>query len=500
MCVRILRYHRGIHAFFRTLHILSVIESPVLQVAFFLLAALTTALIISLGLWRREVLHNSERQSNSLSVPPYTHIVHPIPGSLQYFRHWDFLRRATKNGAVSFHLANQKCMAISMENRQDFFNNSRTCCALAYAVMLGATPSMNKAFLSSVGVDITLGGRSNIFLFALLRKEPDLLLLYSYADEAIGSLGATTNPFETIYPIILRLTVNTLAASSVAASPTICSALARIFHGLDQSGTPFMILFPWFLGWARMQRFYLMGQFYGIVNAAIDGRRKDGRNDDDLMQYLIDAGLSSIETTQASFHPPLSCAYTDLAVAAYLLCDLAAHPVYLAQVREELEGFVALFNADEALPFSTRIQRQFGSDMRQPLHRLNDSVKEIEMGDILVQNGTIITFHTSFIHHNEDIYADPLTWDPQRFSDERGEDKAVPMSFCGWGLGKHPCCGTKFAKFQIFLLTALMVSSYDIQIANKEGQPIPEMPPVELDNTVMSAPNPQVHLKLSARY
>jgi hypothetical protein len=37
--------------------------------------------------------------------------------------------------------------------------------------MLGATPSMNKDFLSSIGFDITLGGRSNKLLFALVRKE-----------------------------------------------------------------------------------------------------------------------------------------------------------------------------------------------------------------------------------------------------------------------------------------------------------------------------------------
>jgi hypothetical protein len=58
-----------------------------------------------------------------------------------------------------------------VENRQEFFNDSRTGFALAYAVMLGATPSMNKDFLSFIGLDITLGSRSNKFLIALLRKE-----------------------------------------------------------------------------------------------------------------------------------------------------------------------------------------------------------------------------------------------------------------------------------------------------------------------------------------
>ncbi|KAJ6608070.1 hypothetical protein B0H10DRAFT_1955726 [Mycena sp. CBHHK59/15] len=275
-------------------------DSRMLHVAFLFSTALTAALMVSLAFWQHRTLQKAKVISNSLYIPRYTSLTYPILGSLQYFsRH--FLRTATKNGIVSYHLANQKCIAVPVENRHKFFSNSRTCFALAYAVMLGATPSMNKDFLNSMGFDITLGGRSNKFLFALLRRErinANMPILYSYADEGIRSLGATTNPFETIYATIFHLTVNTVAASSVAASPAICSALAKIFHELDQSGTPFTILFPWFLGWERMQRFYLMKQFYSIMNAAIDERRKEGRNDDDPMQYLIDAGLSSMEITQ----------------------------------------------------------------------------------------------------------------------------------------------------------------------------------------------------------
>jgi hypothetical protein len=94
--------------------------------------------------------------------------------------------------------------------------------------MLGATPSMNKDFLSSMGFDITLGGRSNKFLSALVRNQRinasafplpirflltqqctgqliDMPILYQYADECISGLGATTDPFDTIYKTIFRL-------------------------------------------------------------------------------------------------------------------------------------------------------------------------------------------------------------------------------------------------------------------------------------------------------
>jgi hypothetical protein len=103
---------------------------------------------------------------------PCTSLTYPILGSLQYFSgHWDFLRRATAEGTVSFHLASQQCIAVPVDKRHEFFSDSRSSFALAYAVMLGATPSMNKDFLRSMGFDITLGGRAVKFLAALLRNE-----------------------------------------------------------------------------------------------------------------------------------------------------------------------------------------------------------------------------------------------------------------------------------------------------------------------------------------
>lgn len=146
---------------------------------------------------------------------------------------------------------------------------------------------------------------------ALIKTDSqDRFILYQYADEWVSGLGTgkLTNPFDTIYRTVFRLTVNTIAASSISASPAVCDALVKIFHELDQSGTPATILFPWFPWWERVQRFYLMKHFYDIMTAAVDERRKEGRNEEDPLQYLIDEGLSSLEITQVCLSsPPLLC-------------------------------------------------------------------------------------------------------------------------------------------------------------------------------------------------
>ncbi|KAJ7339988.1 cytochrome P450, partial [Mycena albidolilacea] len=465
---------------------------------------------------------------------PCTSLTYPILGTLQYFSgHWDFLRRVTAEGTVSFHLASQQCIAVPVDKRHEFSSDSRSSFALAYAVMLGATPSMNKDFLRSMGFDITLGGRAVKFLAALLRNErinsSELLSL---------SLDTLTNPFSEIYRVVYRLTVNTIAASSISASPGVCDALVEIFHELDQSGTPATILFPWFPWWERMQRSYLMKRFYDIMTAAIEARRTEGRDDEDPMQYLIDEGLSSLEITQFTLAALFSGTANTGVVAAYFLCDLATHPAYLTLIRSELRAFVSQFNPDETLPLSARLQSITMEDwlrrealpltnrclketlrllIATPFHWLNDSGKDMEIAGTVVPHGTVVTFHSSFMHHSEDFYMEPLVWDPERFSAEYAEDKERPMAFAGWGLGKHQCLGQRVSraylfefdelrwlfvrldKFEIFLITALMVSSYDMQTVHEDGMPMVEMPPVQLNDAVVSPPKQPIHLKLSAR-
>jgi sterol 14-demethylase len=148
---------------------------------------------------------------------------------------------------------------------------------------------------------------------ALIKTDSqDRFTLYQYADEWVSGLGTgkLTNPFDTIYRTVFRLTVNTIAASRISASPAVFDALVKIFHELGQSGTPATILFPWFPWWERVQRFYLMKHFHDIMTAAVDERRKEGRNEEDPLQYLIDEGLSSLEITQVCLSsPPLLCVH-----------------------------------------------------------------------------------------------------------------------------------------------------------------------------------------------
>ncbi|KAM0559911.1 hypothetical protein ACHAPJ_003861 [Fusarium lateritium] len=42
-------------------------------------------------------------------------------------------------------------------------------------------------------------------------------------------------------------------------------------------------------------------------------------------------------------------------------------------------------------------------------------------------------------HMDPQIYRNPSTWDPSRYSQEGSRNEEPPYSYLGWGAGSHPC-------------------------------------------------------------
>ena len=73
--------------------------------------------------------------------------------------------------------------------------------------------------------------------------------------------------------------------------------------------------------------------------------------------------------------------------------------------------------------------------------RRNVSGKDIpiDVGDEVIPNGAFVAYHLGDIHLDPTIYKDPEEWDPSRYLPDRAEDKKKPLSWLGWGAGRHPC-------------------------------------------------------------
>jgi cytochrome P450 len=135
--------------------------------------------------------------------------------------------------------------------------------------------------------------------------------------------------------------------------------------------------------------------------------------------------------------------------------------------------------------------------MRLQLHgtgfRRNVSDKPVAIGDNkVVPPGAFLVHHFGAQHVDPNIWHKPHDYDPDRFLSPREEDKKTPNAFVGWGAGRHPCLGMRFAKLEQNLMTAFFVTMFDFETEKP-------LPAPDVNNWNASQPTEQILLKISVR-
>jgi cytochrome P450 len=85
--------------------------------------------------------------------------------------------------------------------------------------------------------------------------------------------------------------------------------------------------------------------------------------------------------------------------------------------------------------------------------------------------GWLVRYATIISHFLPEVFAQPDTFDPERFAPPREEDKRTPYSLVGFGGGARHCLGKPFAR--IFLQTLLVIALQDYDWSVSVGQPVP---------------------------
>lgn len=147
--------------------------------------------------------------------------------------------------------------------------------------------------------------------------------------------------------------------------------------------------------------------------------------------------------------------------AAWVFCFLALYPDWMLQVRTEVDDAVAKHRtspSQKPLGVLSNIsiedwEREFPL-INLCLHesirivtvgaalRKNISDKDVRIGRTgeVIPKGAFAAFHIDNIHMDPDVWTDPNKFDPGRFLPGREEDKKEPLTYAGWGMGRHPCC------------------------------------------------------------
>ena len=185
-------------------------------------------------------------------------------------------------------------------------------------------------------------------------------------------------------------------------------------------------------------------------------RDEDGNqfSDDDVVNHLIFLMMASTDT----------CATTTTAV----LYQLALHPEWQDRVRAESINEIGGGRID--LDALNRMQ-SLGMVINESLRLLapvpgaiRKAVADTSIRGYFVPKDTMVVSVMWLNHYWPSLWTNPHTFDPERFSEARREDRSHRLAFVPFGAGAHKCIGTHFAAMLVKVLVHYLLRDYRIEL------------------------------------
>ncbi|KAI9696850.1 MAG: hypothetical protein M1820_008004 [Bogoriella megaspora] len=474
------------------------------------------------------------------TAPPLMEESLPVVGALRFFTsRGNFCRDGasmTKTGNYSFYCGSHRVVGLSgLEGRKTFYDSKELSLHAGYSVLLSAAPDIQTGE--------TVDAFANWFsrkIIKLMKKDnfvkclPHLVTDTSSALERIasrcGNSSGIFHPFDEMNRIVYQLTMRTVGVTEIAESQELLSRSLSLVGKINENNSTLRIMFPWLPTLKHVKRLIAAGQLYMIIDRIARDRKRTGRREDDTMQFLLDEGESSIKIVYASLYIFRSLSFIILALfagqlnsgfnAAWVFCYLALDPYWMQEVRSEIDSVIAKHRSStEQTPLDVLSKLSVDNWERDfPLvnlcldesirlvtvgagFRKNISSKDVEIGHTgeVIPKGAFGAFLIDDIHLDPEIYSNPTKFDPGRFLPGREEDKKVPLAYAGWGLGRHPCLGMRFAKLEHAVITAVSLVTFDFSLCDADGTPVTRAPEIDRNDLVIRNPSVPLRLKYTRR-
>jgi len=465
------------------------------------------------------------------NAPPEARNNFPVTGAVGFWtKRWDWYRQRRDEAATgnfSFHAGPNTIVGLSGDaGRKLFFESKDLGFSEGYAVLFGQAPQV-EVHDDGSGKDDDLNNHFSRRLTYLLKNEQfrrKLPTLLSDVHEAMDAIkddpSGVTNPFESLYRLIFRLTIRLVGADEIANDPKVLEETLRLFELIDNSATATSVMFPKFPSPAVLKRTYAGTRLYFLIENIIKKRAASDEKHDDPLQYLLDQGDRTFKIVEFIVGALFAGLLNSGINAAWTMCYLATSPEWLAKTQEEVRTVAAKYARDPNAPLRHQLDdvplEAWEAEFPCVDLCLRDSIRLNLLGTALRKNtsgkalptgngnevippGAFVTYATGDIHLDPEVYRDPHKWDPSRYLPDRAEDKKKDFGFVGWGVGRHPCLGMRFAKLEQNLITAYFVASFDFDLEDKRGNKISIAPSVDLNRHSAHKPVVPQYLRVTPR-
>ncbi|CAE6440153.1 unnamed protein product [Rhizoctonia solani] len=446
----------------------------------------------------------------------------PLIGQWAFFtRRHDFLKEGFKSlpdeTSFGFNILQHQVVALRGEQaRKVFFDKKDLSFSEGYTLLFGGVPSVKDI----VPDEIDKNDQENLSFF--LRRLSSLLRMDRLADltpSFMSDIERNTvnwgntgkfDPFDVIYSIVFQLTIRAAGAREIADSVEKCKELERLYWRVEMGSTPTSVLFPWLPSDARKRKVAATGEIYNLFDGIIKARRSEDRREEDALQALMDLGDSTPDIISFIMGTLFAGIVNSGLMSAWIFIFLDQEPQWKDKVIQELRGLLNKY-APASESYGTVGERLAkippqGWEHEMPILEacLRETIRliasgallrrvvngDLEVGGRKISNGSFLVYLTGETHSDPEIYPNPSKFDPDRYS--AGQDKSQSHAFLGWGAGRHPCLGKRFAQYEIKAICALFLTLYDYEIVDTTGKkPDPSVTVPDRNNIYQARPKDQ---------
>lgn len=285
-----------------------------------------------------------------------------------------------------------------------------------------------------------------------------------------------------MHALALRIVATSLFSSDVGERAV--TATQRLFPAVSLGvARRTLSPFPWLerLPTPGNRRFEAaVAELWAVIDMVIAAYRAQAADHGDLLSMLLAAHdengtgrLSDREIRDEAVTLLGAGTETSSNSLSWLFHELDRHPDVQERLRAEIDGVVGPDGVRyEQIKELTYTQQAVNEVLR--LHTpiwilMRRAVTEVELGGQLLRPGDEIVFSPTALHRDPAIYPDPLRFDPDRWSPER-ESERQRHSYIPFGMGSRRCIGDVFARVEMSVITAVILSRWKLRSA--DGKPV----------------------------
>ncbi|GLJ10363.1 hypothetical protein SUGI_0126850 [Cryptomeria japonica] len=265
--------------------------------------------------------------------------------------------------------------------------------------------------------------------------------------------------------------------------------VSSLFHDLDSGMLPISVIFPYLPIPAHRKRDRARKKLADIFTKIIRSRKQSGNKEADMLQSFIESKYKDGRLTTegevtglliaALFAGQHTSSITSTWTGAYLL----SHQKYLSSVLQEQKDVMKQHGDKidhDILAEMDVLYRSIKEALRlhPPLivllrsNHKDFSVTDRNGKEYVIPKGHIVATSPAFSNRLPHVFKNPDTYDPDRYTPGREEDKvAGAFSYISFGGGRHGCLGEPFAYLQIKAIWSHLLRNFELELVS----PFPEI-------------------------